>query len=85
MTKEEILAQMNILAKLIGDRRHLHVFEFTQDIVNELNMLQPQLKLAKSIQDLQREAFEAGRDNEHYEGPYKYEFFEDYLKSKEDE
>ena len=62
-----------------------------------LEKLEQQLQQAKSIEDIEREAFEAGREIKEYdfykEGikfnifndmPYKYETFEDYLKSKED-
>lgn len=80
MTKEEIQAQIDVIlemSKYFGiDEGELNIGTFTE-----------KLDSAKSIKDLQREAFEAGRAKEffypkEYYGEFKYEIFEDYLNSK---
>lgn len=50
-----------------------------------INSVEEQLKSAKSIQDIEREAFEAGRSSQYimYDYDFDYETFEDYLKSKD--
>lgn len=50
MTKEEIIAQVSLLHK-----------SFTrEEVITKILELSNELELAKSIEDLQREAFEAG-------------------------
>lgn len=78
LTKEEIQAQIDILNKAL---------EYDWDIYQveeKLLALEQQLNSAKSIIDLQKDAFEAGRIKYPDSIRYKYYTFEDYLKSKED-
>lgn len=83
MTREEIQAQIN-LATMLNDQRMYSDVHYAALIVD----LEDNLDKAKSIQDLQREAFEAGR-NSGYEECLEEEdrtyphTFEDYLKSLE--
>jgi hypothetical protein len=80
MTREEIQAQINgiyyALDFVTDDRRSY--------CLTEIFRLQEQLLSAKLIQDLQEEAFEAGRKYTSYSmgcpNTYIYETFEDYLK-----
>lgn len=75
ITKEEIQAQIDIIEQF-DSASHFSSAYF------KLKLLQTQLKEAKSIQDLQKEAFEAGRKYR-LKNTYEFESFEDYLKSKE--
>ena len=74
MTKEEIYAKLDVLNGLY-ENHYLNENIYQ----NNKQILEHALPFVKSIKDLQKEAFEAGRNNEHFEGPYKYETFEDYL------
>jgi len=98
MIKEEIQAQIDIynkLKNLSGLKNDGQVQFLTNDIIKEL---EHQLKSAKSIKDVEKEAFESGRtyvnanDGNVEEGIYqskwlvdgswKFYDFEDYLKTK---
>lgn len=77
MIKEEIEAQLALLTKLYENFRiHEDIFE------EESELLDNEFTKAKSIQNLQEEAFEAGRkqnDGKDVRNPYLFETFDDYL------
>ena len=92
MIQEEIKSQIKILNKFVDTINCLTVTgDITEDdyflIENRWKnldfKLKEKLKLSKSIIDIQREAFEAGRNaSEPYklsDNCYKYETFSDYL------
>jgi hypothetical protein len=97
-TKEEIQSQINVI-HLLHDKYIITIRDCKNnlfDLDKYLTDLYTQLESRdiKSIQDLQREAFEASRDSSYntnihqsrvFEDDYiyKYETFEDYLKSIE--
>jgi hypothetical protein len=79
MTKEEIQAQIELYKRfksyMVSDRQ----------ITADISKLKRILEKSISIQDLQREAFEAGRDCTKYSKLFRYETFEEYLKTLKDE
>ena len=80
MLKEEIQAQINILNGFAYRNLCVDVEEVDKAIAE----LRQRLPFIKSIQDIEREAFEAGRSSQYimYDYDFDYETFEDYLKSK---
>ena len=93
MTKEEVYLSRSLFTRIFPTHSNLGITpEEYNDCKNRLDKLY--LK-SKSIQDLQKEAFEAGRSIEINSGissssgeafceeVYKYETFEDYLKTIE--
>lgn len=88
MTKEEIQAQIDLLHEIANK----YVDIPTNWFIVKRDALKAQLRTCKSIHDLQKEAFEAGRDvnkskylGEPYEIRLKYKTFEDYLKTLEND
>lgn len=80
LTKEEIQTFIEGIKYVINDFQYFG--ETYRSSKEKINDLLQQLQLAKSIQDLQKEAFEAGRKHR-LKNTYEFESFEDYLKSKE--
>lgn len=82
MTKEEIQAQIDLINTIQDEEEGLELDEY-------IYSLEYKYAKAKSIQDLQREAFEAGRKFTSYSmgcpNTYVYEIFEDYLKDLEND
>ena len=83
MTKEEIQAQLQLLEDLLPLIPIVYVFDLNLRVLK----LRKDYEQVRSIQDLQREAFEASRaaKDPNYNGePFifrlRYETFEDYLK-----
>lgn len=91
-TREEIQSQVEILHIFFEDKYTPPIQEEVEQLIKNLEL---QLKQAKSIKDLQEEAFNAGRhqskiDNWECEDPADWYYFtlktfEDYLKTKENE
>lgn len=73
MTKEEIQAQINIYSYLIINSDENNIFKHKQVV----KYLENKLQSAKSIKDIEREAFEAGK--------FQYELcsYEDYKNAKQ--
>ena len=85
--KEVIQGSIITLQELLWTNRHIDDFG-KQDIRKEIEQLEQVLLESKSIKDIEREAFEAGREllegwQSKIDNVRKYDTFEDYLKSKE--
>jgi len=82
MTKEEIQAQLQLLEDLLPLIPIVYVFDLNLRVLK----LRKDYEQVRSIQDLQREAFEASRELasgwvSKMEGTPLYKTFEDYLKT----
>jgi len=84
MTKEEIQAQIDILRQLVDSSPQQYLANLCFD---KMYIIGKNLASAKSIKDLQREAFKAGRNyfNRNVYNGYEFATFEDYLKNLENE
>lgn len=79
MTKEEIRAQIDVLISLHHSDKDASIYDSLVVMVDKLKLM---LRAAKSIQDLQKEAFEAGRRVIDLDSvTWRYETFEEYLES----